>query len=462
MLACGPDPLAGSEATGGQSSQWVQPSDDVPAVPGAPSRDWYVGPKGADTSAGTLAAPLRTVGRAVALANPGDVIRVFPGVYSEELTLGSKGSGAAAITLRGEGTPRPSIVPGRKAQSAVVRVQGRWNLQNLHIDVGGAPMFALLFSAGGDQSSLSDSELNAGIAGAGVLVEAGRGITLERNAIHHFIRPGDDSHGVVVVGPSRDITIRDNELHHNSGDSVQCQAGSAPAAGLLIEGNRMHDEGENAVDIKNCQGVVIRGNDMGGFPNTAIRAAGSSAGEAVVIHQSARDVTVKDNTIARAGRGVSILGDGADPENIQVVGNHFQEIRNSPAGNGQGVRIECARSVTVLDNVFEGTAGYGLMLAADGKTVTGLDVRNNTLKGSAKALLVRLGEERYRPGMRLRDNRYAVGGILKADNVAEKLGGTNGRYAPDFPGDLLTLSSASKLDVWRQVLGVDQGTALVE
>ncbi len=63
--------------------------------------------------------------------------------------MGSKGSGAAAITLRGEGTPRPSIVPGRKAQSAVVRVQGRWNLQNLHIDVGGAPMFALLFSAGG-------------------------------------------------------------------------------------------------------------------------------------------------------------------------------------------------------------------------------------------------------------------------------------------------------------------------
>ncbi|MFY0568431.1 right-handed parallel beta-helix repeat-containing protein [Archangium lansingense] len=412
-------------------------------------RSWYVSPKGSDGGAGTREAPLRTIGRAAALASPGEIIRVLPGVYPEELVLESRGSGVAPITLRGEGSPRPTLVPKDRVRGAVIRVQGRWNLENLHIDVGGARMFAVLFDANASQSILSGSELHGGTSGAGVCVEGAQDITIQNNALHHFIKPGDDSHGVAVVGPARSIVIRGNDIHHNSGDSIQCQAGEGPAEGVLIEGNTLHDEGENGVDIKQCLRVTVRDNVLSGFPNTAIREPGSSAGEAVVIHASARDIQVHGNSISRAGRGVSILDGNTPPENIQVEGNHIQDIRNVPAGNGQGIRIAGARNVKVLGNTIEGTASYGLMLAADGRVVTGLEVRNNLLRGGSQPLILRLGAERFRPGLLMRENHYARGGVLKADGE-------------DFPSEQLTLSSPEKLGVWRQVLGVDEGSTVLE
>jgi hypothetical protein len=401
---------------------------------------------GSDGAAGTRQAPLRTIGRAVALARPGEVIRVLPGVYAETLLLESKGSGVAAVTLRGEGSPRPMLVPGNKTRSAVLRVQGRWNLENLQIDVGGARMFAVLFDSTASHCFLSGSELKGGTSGAGVLVEGARNITVQNNSIHHFIKPGTDAHGVAVVGPSRGLVIRNNDIHHNSGDSIQCQGNVAPVENVLIEGNTLHDEGENAVDLKGCRHVVMRDNTVYGFPNAAVRPVGSSAGEAVVIHQSASHILIQGNTISRAGRGVSLLHASPLSEDVRVADNHFQDIRNMPEGNGQAVRIESARRVWVEGNTIENTASYGLMLAADGSAVEGLVVRNNILRGGTRPFLLRLGPSSSRPGALLEDNHYAEGGVLKADGVLEQL----------------TLSSPEKLEVWRKALGGDEGATLLE
>jgi Right handed beta helix region len=468
LLACEPEVPVNDSPADAQSPQVAQPAPEEPqSTPPAPSspqptppapvppppeptgRSWYVSTKGSDGGAGTLQAPLRTIGRAAALAGPGEVIRVLPGVYPEELVLESRGAGVAPITLRGEGPERPRLVPKDRVRGAVLRVQGRWNLENLHIDVGGASMLAVLFDANASQSILSGSELHGGTSGAGVGVAGARDVTVRNNHVHHFIKPGDDSHGVLVVGPARNIVIQDNDIHHNSGDSIQCQPGAGPADGVLIEGNTLHDEGENGVDIKQCLRVTVRDNVMSGFPNTAIRPAGSSAGEAVVIHASARDILIQGNAISRAGRGVSILDGSTPAENISVEGNLFQDIRNIPAGNGQGIRIEGGRNVRVVGNTVESTASYGLMLAADGRSVTGLEVRNNILRTGSQPLLLRLGAAGYRPGLLMRENQYARGGVLKGDGA-------------NFPGEQLTLSSPEKLEVWRQVLGVDVGSTVLE
>lgn len=441
LLACEPEPSVGNSPTDAQSPEVSQPPQAQPT-----GRSWYVSPKGSDGAKGTQEAPLRTIGRAVALAGPGEVIRVLPGVYPEELVLESRGSQVAPITLRGEGSPRPSLVPAGRTHSTVLRVQGRWNLENLHIDVGGAPMFAVIFDPKAEQSVLRDSELNGGTSGAGVFVQGARNITVQNNSIHHFIKSGDDSHGVVVVAPARNIIIRDNDIHHDSGDSVQCQAETDTVENILIEGNTLHDEGENAVDIKGCEHVIVRDNTLGGFPNTAVRPPGSSAGEAIVLHEAVHDILIEGNDISRAGRGVSVLGEGAPSEFVWIRGNHFQDIRNLPDGNGQAIRIESARNIWVEDNTVEDTASYGLMLAADGVPVEGLVVRNNTLKGGTRPFLLRLGPASSRPGALLERNRYVEGGILKADGLL----------------DQLTLSSPEKLDVWQQALGGDEGATLLK
>jgi hypothetical protein len=456
LLACGPETPgvtfdSGAELESPQAPQ--PPAVEVPTVPTQAEtrpppptgRSWYVSLQGRDSAAGTREAPLRTVGRAVALARPGEVIRVLPGVYAETLALTSRGTGVAAVTLRGEGSPRPRLVPGDTSRSAVVRVQGRWNLENLQIDVGGARMFAVLFDGNASQSSLSGSELNGGTSGGGVVVEGASGITIQGNIVRHFIKSGDDSHGVTVVGPSRNVVIRGNDIHHNSGDSIQCQGSQALVENVLIEGNTLHDEGENAVDLKGCRSVTIRGNILSGFPNTAIRPVGSSAGEGVVIHESASSILIEDNTISKAGRGVSVLAASTPSESIWVKNNHFLDIRNMPAGNGQAVRIARARKVWVEGNTVENTASYGLMLAADGTVVEGLVVRNNTLRGGTQPWLLRLGPQASRPGALLEANHYAPGGVLKADGVLEQL----------------TLSSPEQLAVWRLALGGDQGATLL-
>ncbi|WP_224372281.1 right-handed parallel beta-helix repeat-containing protein [Hyalangium versicolor] len=418
-------------------------------------------PKGSDAGKGTRESPLRTIGRAVALARPGDAIRVQPGVYAEQLVLGSRGSGAASILLKGEGQPRPTLVPGDKSRSTLIRVRGSWRVENFEIDIGGAPMIALAFEAGASQAALIDSDVHGGTAGAGVLVEGGQDITLQHNALHHFIREGEDSHGVAVVGPSRNIVIRENDIHHNSGDSIQCQAGTAPAETLLIVSNTLHDEGENGVDIKRCNAVTVRSNILSDFPNTDIRAPGSSAGEAVVIHEAASGVSIQGNLISRAGRGVSVV-DSSSTEDVWVEGNAIEDIHNFPEGNGQGIRIASARNVTVVGNTIGRTDSYAMMLAADGQTVSGLTVKDNILRAGSQPLLLRLGRESFRPGMVLQGNSYLRGGVLKADGVQELLSGANLGFQEAFTGEQLWLTSPEKLEAWRQVLQVDQGSGLLE
>lgn len=438
----------------------VPPEQPLPS-PEPTGQSWYVSPQGSDGGKGTREAPLRTLAKAVALARPGDSVRVLPGVYAEQLVLESRDVGAASILLRGEGTPRPKLVPGDKSRSTLIHVKGRWRVENFDIDLGGAPMIAVAFEAGATQAALVDSDVRGGTLGAGVLVEGGEDITIQHNAIHHFIRAGDDSHGVAVVGPSRNVVIRENDLHDNSGDSIQCQGGTAPAETVLIEGNTLHDEGENGVDIKRCNFVTVRHNVLSDFPNTAVRAPGSSAGEAVVVHDAARGISIQGNFITRAGRGVSVV-DSTAIEEVWVEGNVIQAMRNVPDGNGQGIRIATGRAVTVVDNTVEDSASYALMLAADGGTVSGLTVRNNNLRGGAQALLLRLGRDTFHPGLVLQKNQYTVGGVLKADGVQEKLVGANLGYRDEFSGEQLLLTTPQKLEVWRQVLQVDQGSGLVE
>jgi hypothetical protein len=454
-------PLA-QQPEAGKPAGPKQPSSGAPESTG---QTWYVSPRGSHSGRGTLESPLRTISKALEKAAPGDTILVLPGTYSEQLYLENHGSSAAPITLRGEGSPQPTIVPEEHPErSAVMLVRGAYNIENLRIDLGGLRMSAIVFERTASRSRVSGCELRSGSSGAGVLVAGANHITIEDNHIHHFIKSGDDSHGVLVVGPSRNITVRDNDIHHNSGDSVQCQSqGNQPAEDVLIESNKLSNEGENAVDIKLCNRVTVRNNEMFGFPNTAVRPRGSSAAEAVIIHDSARNVTIQENIISKAGRGVSVVtGSGRPPENVRIEGNTITEIRNMPVGNGQGIRVGSGRNVQVLDNVIENTASYRLMLAADDGVVYGLVVKKNTLRGGDQAPLLRLGDEFARPQISMSQNYYSRGGVLKGDGLRDRLGGVLGPFRSKFIGDQLVLTDPDKLDAWRHVLGLDYGSGIVD
>lgn len=403
------------------------------------SREWFVSPSGSDGADGSRERPFRTIRRAIAAVGPGEVIRVRPGRYAENVVIGGearKGRADAPITLLGEGLPK--VVPGKSSGALLQVRRPYWTIEGFEFDVSSKPYFAAVFEADTQGSRLRNSHLHGGKLGGGITTHGNaRGILIERNHIHNFRKPNDeDSHGIVIQATSRDIVIRGNDIYDTSGDAVQClkpdKSGDRPAEKVLIEKNKLHRTRENAVDIKTCRDVTVRRNRMYDFRKSA-----SSAGEAVVVHYSARKVRIQDNEISNAGRGISVGGvtDGPNPTDIVVSGNSIKDI-SSGSGDGAGIRVENATDVELRGNTIENTDGYGMMLGlgSNGAPSAELTVKGNVIRTQK---LVRLGKKR--PGLEMGSNEYAPGGLFKADPKETR----------DF----------SK---WKELSGVDQDSRVAE
>ncbi|QSQ14489.1 right-handed parallel beta-helix repeat-containing protein [Myxococcus landrumensis] len=370
------------------------------------SREWFVSPSGNDTAPGTQDKPLRTISKAITQAGPGEIIRVQKGTYAEKLVFDSTvraGTTRAPITLRGEG--KPKLVPTGDGWYMALVQRPNWRIEGFEFDVRGQRQLAVTFAGDTQGTVLADSELHSGTFGSGISTDGGaRGVTLENNHIHHFAQGSTDSHGIVIAPTSRDITVRGNDIHDNSGDSVQCLgpegfSNDTPASGVLIENNRLHDNRENAVDLKTCHNVTVRGNVMHGFARTA-----TARGEAVVVHYSAKNVTIEDNDISNATLGISVGGNrvGAPPTNVSVRRNRIHGMKSA---EGAALRIENGNDVRVLHNTVTGTSGFALVIGhGTGGASSNVVVRNNLFNARHAVNLGPLA-----PGLTMESNSYQPG-----------------------------------------------------
>jgi pectate lyase len=81
--------------------------------------------KASDEGAGTAAAPLKTIAKALALAQPGDEVVVRPGEYAEEVKVALKGTEEMPILIRAEKTGETILYKGLAVEnSSFVRVRG--------------------------------------------------------------------------------------------------------------------------------------------------------------------------------------------------------------------------------------------------------------------------------------------------------------------------------------------------
>ncbi|XXF78734.1 right-handed parallel beta-helix repeat-containing protein [Myxococcaceae bacterium GXIMD 01537] len=368
-----------------------------PEVPPAPefTRVLWVAPGGNDAAAGTEAAPWRTVAKALAGVRPGEAIFLKSGTYSERLKLEERGGSASQwLTLKAAPGATPVLKGGTGSATSLIDVRGAyWRIEGLTVDVAGDRAFAVLWrGAGAHHGVLRGSTLKSGTNGAGANVaESASDILIEGNTIFDFDRSGDDSHGVIVQTTARNVVVRGNDIHHNSGDGVQCigPEGGATIAGtpfdnLLVEGNLLHDNHENGVDIKTCTRVTLRGNRIWGHHVT-----GTSKGEGVVVHLSARDVTVEDNEFFDNGRAISIGGvrEGPPPTHVIVRRNLVRDGGRVGTDEGMGIRVGTSIDVAVQHNTLWNLPGVGLDFGrGDSGPSQGLDVRNNVLAGCGTVL----------------------------------------------------------------------------
>jgi nitrous oxidase accessory protein NosD len=392
---------------------------------------------------------LRTVAKALSLIQPGEAIFLQSGTYPERLRLEEHGGDAdSLLTIQAGPGASPVLKGGTGSSTPMIDVRGAyWRIEGLTVDVAGDEAFAVLFRGKGSHHGvLRGCTLKNGTEGAGVDVSSSASdILIEDNHIHHFQKAdGGDSHGVALETTARNAVVRGNDIHHNSGDGVQCigPEGGATISGtpfdnLVIEDNELHENQENGADIKTCTHVTLRRNSIWGHHRTS-----SSAGEGVVVHLSARDVTLEDNVLRGNGRGINIGGVsvGAPPTHIVLRRNLVLDGYGADGNDGLGIRVDTSSDVKVQHNTVWNMPGSCLVFGnGESGPSQGLEVRNNVLADCAEGLRAGSG----RSGAAVDSNLYfRQGGAARFRLEGMELGlsqwreetGLDGRSLERSPG----------------------------
>jgi hypothetical protein len=336
------------------------------------------------------------VAKALSLVKPGEAIYLASGTYSERLQLEERGgTSARPLTLRAAPNATPVLKGGTGSSKAMIDVRGAyWHIEGLTVDVAGDRALAAVWRGeGAHHGVLRRGNLKNGTSGAGVSVsQYASDVLIEDNEIHHFQKAGGgDSHGIILQTTARNVVARGNDIHHNSGDAVQCigPEGGATLSGtpfdnLLLEDNELHENRENGVDIKTCSRVVVRGNHIWGHKRSS-----TSGGEGVVVHMSARDVTLEDNVLRGNGRAVNVGGVrvGAPPTRVVLRRNLVLEGYSADGNDGVGFRVDTSTDVKVQHNTFWNMPGACLYFGSGGSGPSqGLDARNNIMANCGMAL----------------------------------------------------------------------------
>jgi hypothetical protein len=203
----------------------------------ARARALVVAPDGSDSAAGTPAAPLRTIQRAVDRLRAGGVVRLRGGVYHQRVSL----HGVHHLTIRPFGHERPvvsgaGLTPpdGRSAlidiansEDVTVRGLGVTGYRTTNIDAMPIGVYVHGHDAriqiignhvhdlGNDNNTLGSFDINAhGIAAYGDDPHAAiTGLVIGRNTVDHLHLGASES--VVVNGNVDGWAIRDNRIHDN-------------------------------------------------------------------------------------------------------------------------------------------------------------------------------------------------------------------------------------------------------
>nr|WP_277989601.1 SBBP repeat-containing protein [Corallococcus sp. NCSPR001] len=213
----------------------------------------------------------------------------------------------------------------------------------------------------------------------------------------------EDGHAVSIYPDSHHVLLSENTMSDNSGDGVQCvgpvhaePAGTGtvrPHDILMVDNtiaNTSSSDGntENAVDIKDCDRVTIRGGHLSHFRATRNETGNASKGEAIIAHFDAQGILIEGVDIADTCRGIN-LGRYATSEQLANVVIRNNIIRDPTIKTARcpsnAVWMTRVAGVDLYHNTFDGWEGAFVSVGEEmlGINVTNVDVWNNIFKGGA-------------------------------------------------------------------------------
>jgi hypothetical protein len=415
ILTAAAAPGAAQSRPGPSVAAGARTPPDVAFARRAGSRcDRYVSTAGDDANDGTSGrAAWRTIGKALRTLRAGQVGCVLPGTYEEgENKTQNDGTARAPIVLRRAPGSASLPVVRPKGPVAVFHIDhDYWVIDGFDVDVNFQRVSGFRFYDGADHGVLRNSRLHNSTAGANVYV-SGRDILVENcEVFNNFRADNEDSHGVAIVPPSSRVMVARSRIWDNGGDGVQCEDyADAPAnpEDITLEDNHIfstpanYGRTENAVDIKSCKYITIRGSSpvspsrpgaarsrFYGFPLKP-----TARGEGVVIHYNARHVLIENTVIQDACRGVSV-GRGEDKktlvQHLVIRGNLIENLMQGPNCDGDAILVSRAEHLDVYGNTLRNLPRAGFRIGVNNSTGTpdrDVDFWGNTVGPAARWLNV--------------------------------------------------------------------------
>ncbi len=297
-----------------------------------------------------------SIGEAVDAAAAGDVIRVHPGTYAEDLDLGAGGSEGNPIRIE-------AVEPLMATLQGAIDITGSdWEIAGMTIETPDGPDGIQIE---GDRILLEDLDMSGGTRDG---IDGGGTDVVVRGCTIHLYDAGDsDAHCIVLNPGAENWLIEDNELFDCSGDGVQLFASGAERTiiNTTIAGNRIYYTGaivrtENAIDVKNADGLYIRDNVMWGFGEN----------KTLVFQKAPTNVEVTCNQMSDGFTGVEFRGeDGGVIENITFAHNLMVGFEQ------YALKFDEVVGASVFNNTFVDIDGDGLRFEEE--SLMGGEIRNN-------------------------------------------------------------------------------------
>ena len=310
---------------------------------GAASAATYpVAPEGDDAADGSEGAPWATLQHAADVVGPGDEVLVADGSYAG-FALEASGDQGSPIAFRAVGEGAVIDAPGPEEDTGIYLCATSWVLiEGLHVvDMPGRGIAHRCATA--DEPSqgiylLGNRVERSGLEG--VYLSQAAASLVEGNVIRDPGTTGDvRSHGLYLANAGSDrTTIRGNDISganadesngiHANGDlSV---GGDGLIQSLVIEGNVLHDNAQNGINLDGVQGSIVRNNVIYGNGLNGIRAYAIDGAEGPAL------LDIANNTIL------------------------------VPAGSGWDVRItEDQGGIAVFNNILLNDDDFGGSIALD-------------------------------------------------------------------------------------------------
>lgn len=372
-----------------------------------------VAPTGDDRAAGTAAAPLRTLGRAVAVAPAGGAVVLRAGSYTESVTV------PAGKQLTVQNWPGEEVwLDGSRVVTGWVRDGNAWRVDGWTTRFDASPTYTqgapdnrtadwsfvnprYPLAAHPDQVFVDGAALvqvgsrRAVVPGTFFADYAARRLWIGTAPAGHQVRASTLTTGLTVRGAGSVVR----------GIGVRRYGTPVPMKGALLVLAPDVTVQDVAVSDNATQGMYVGGQ-------------GAVAG----VRATLRHVTLERNGMLGLE---SSYADGLVLDGVLARGNNTQHFNSTPVAGG--AKLTSARGITVTRSLFTGNEGDGLWLdeSVYDATVTGNDSTGNTLHG----VVVEISSD-----------------VLLADNLITGNG-----------GDGFKLDDASDMVVWGNTLAGNAG-----